>query len=227
MAIRSFLINLGCAFCMVGGTTATGVSQGTFMSYLMAQKLSEGFGVLLTECGYPGSSNQVEYLDGFTGSNQWNLLTNVTLTNSTLTFADLTSPLTQPRFYRVVMRGVTPLPVSSHLVWISPRQFLMGSPVTEQDRNADEGPQTLVTLTSGFYIGKYLVTQGDYLAVMSNNPSYFIGDTNRPVESMGWFNATNYCDKLTRLEQAAGELPTNWCYRLPREAEWEYACRAG
>jgi formylglycine-generating enzyme required for sulfatase activity len=136
-------------------------------------------------------------------------------------------PLTQQRFYRVVMTGVTPLAVSTNLVWISPGQFLMGSPLTEQDRNADEGPQTLVILPTGFYVGKYLVTQGEYLAVMSNNPSYFIGDTNRPVESTGWYNATNYCDKLTRLEQAAGKLPTNWCYRLPREAEWEYACRAG
>ena len=76
-------------------------------------------------------------------------------------------------------------------------------------------------------MSKYLVTQGEYLAVMGNNPSYFVGDTNRPVESTGWYNATNYCDTLTRQEQTAGRLPDTWRYRLPTEAEWEYACRAG
>ena len=103
----------------------------------------------------------------------------------------------------------------------------MGSPATEVDRNSDEGPQTLVTLPRGFYMNKFLVTQGEYLAVMGTNSSYFTGDTNRPVEACGWYNATNYCGRLTALERQAGRLPTGWSYRLPTEAEWEYACRAG
>ena len=75
-------------------------------------------------------------------------------------------------------------------------------------------------------MGKYEVTQGEYLAVMGSNPSSFQGDTNRPVETVSWFNATNYCGKLTQRERAAGRIATNSVYRLPTEAEWEYACRA-
>jgi formylglycine-generating enzyme required for sulfatase activity len=103
----------------------------------------------------------------------------------------------------------------------------MGSPDSEQDRERDEGPQTLVTLTRGFWMGRYEVTQGEYLAVMESNPSYFTGDTNRPVENVSWNDATNYCAKLTVRERAAGRLPAGWEYRLPTEAQWEYACRAG
>jgi formylglycine-generating enzyme required for sulfatase activity len=103
----------------------------------------------------------------------------------------------------------------------------MGSPKTEEGRNFREGPQTEVTLTTGFYMSKFLVTQGEYLALMRTNTSYCTGDTNRPVEACGWFKATNYCGRLTARERQAKRLPANWCYRLPTEAEWEYACRAG
>jgi formylglycine-generating enzyme required for sulfatase activity len=115
----------------------------------------------------------------------------------------------------------------SNYVWIPPGHFTMGSPVTEADRRKGEGPQTEVTLTKGFYMSKFLVTQGEYLALMGDNPSYCLGDSNRPVEATGWFQATNYCGKLTARERQAGRLPANWWYRLPTEAEWEYACRAG
>jgi formylglycine-generating enzyme required for sulfatase activity len=76
-------------------------------------------------------------------------------------------------------------------------------------------------------MGKYEVTQGEYLAVMGSNPSWFTGDSNRPVENMTWFDATNYCGALTQRERAAGRIATNSVFRLPTEAEWEYACRAG
>ncbi len=112
-------------------------------------------------------------------------------------------------------------------VWIQPGTFTMGSPDNEQDRNSDEGPQTVVTLTTGFFMSKYLVRQGDYLAVMGSNPSHYTGDANRPVETVSWVNATNYCAQLNAQEQTAGRLPAGWVYRLPTEAEWEYACRAG
>ena len=60
---------------------------------------------------------------------------------------------------------------------------------------------------------------------MGSNPSTFKGDPNRPVEMVSWSDATNYCGKLTRREQAAGRIPTGSQFRLPTEAEWEYACR--
>ena len=80
-------------------------------------------------------------------------------------------------------------------------------------------------------MGKYEVTQGEYLAVMGNNPSYFqppnaTADTNRPVEMVSWDDATNYCWELTDRERLAGRIAANSVYRLPTEAEWEYACRA-
>jgi formylglycine-generating enzyme required for sulfatase activity len=111
----------------------------------------------------------------------------------------------------------------------------MGSPTNEVDRSGDEGPQTAVTISRGFWMGKYLVTQGDYLALMGSNPSYFTTndsagnpispDLTRPVETVSWFDATNYCARLTQQERGAGRIGTNSVYRLPTEAEWEYACR--
>ena len=61
--------------------------------------------------------------------------------------------------------------------------------------------------------------------MIANNPSSFQGDSNRPVERVTWFEATNYCGVLTRRERAARRIATNSVYRLPTEAEWEYACR--
>ena len=76
-------------------------------------------------------------------------------------------------------------------------------------------------------MGIYEVTQGEYLSVTGTNPSYFGGDWSLPVEQVSWLDATNYCSLLTQREQQAGRLPAGWIYRLPTEAEWEYACRAG
>jgi hypothetical protein len=132
------------------------------------------------------------------------------------------------RFYRA-QNIPTPDPVK--LAWIAPGTFTMGSPAGEVDRDPDEGPQTLVTLTRGFFMGRYEVTQGEYLAVMGNNPSIFstnngfAEDPSRPVESVSWDNATAYCAALTQRERLAGRIGTNAVYRLPTEAEWEYACR--
>ena len=108
----------------------------------------------------------------------------------------------------------------------------MGSPEGERGRLEGEGPQTRVTLAKGFWLGKYEVTQREYLAVMGNNPSYvkppdFPEDLDRPVEQVSWGDAVAYCQKLTEQERAAGRIGTNSVYRLPTEAEWEYACRAG
>jgi formylglycine-generating enzyme required for sulfatase activity len=84
-----------------------------------------------------------------------------------------------------------------------------------------------VAITREFWIGKYEVTQGEYMALLGRNPSHFTGDSNRPVEKVSFFDAAAYCSGLTQRERNAGHLPADYEYRLPSEAEWEYACRAG
>ena len=120
-----------------------------------------------------------------------------------------------------------PNPNPPRLVWIPAGTFLMGSPPSEPDREEDEGPQTIVTISRGFWLGKYEVTQREYQAVMGNNPSYFQGDLDLPAETVSWDDAASYCGKLTARERAAGRLPAGYEYGLPTEAQWEYACRAG
>jgi formylglycine-generating enzyme required for sulfatase activity len=107
--------------------------------------------------------------------------------------------------------------VSLEMVKIPGGRFLMGSPETEAKRDDDEGPQHYVNVPE-FFMGKYPVTQAQWQAVMGNNPSYFKGK-NRPVEKVSWNEATKFCQKLSKK--------TGRDYRLPSEAEWEYACRAG
>ena len=87
-----------------------------------------------------------------------------------------------------------------------------------------EAPKHRVRITKPFYMGLCEVTQTQYESVMGINPSKFKGDANRPVERMTWDQASAFCRKLGELpgEQSAGAV-----YRLPTEAEWEYACRAG
>jgi formylglycine-generating enzyme required for sulfatase activity len=115
--------------------------------------------------------------------------------------------------------------VSLDMIWIEPGTFIMGSPEDELGRWDDE-TQHEVTLTQGYWLGKYAVTQAQYEAVMETNPSYFKGVA-LPVEQVTWHNATNFCAKLTEIERAAGRLPEGYEYTLPTEAQWEYACRAG
>ena len=120
------------------------------------------------------------------------------------------------------------------LVLINGGTFEMGSPETEMQREIDE-TQHEVTV-SDFYIGRYEVTQSEYEEVMGENPSNFKGE-NLPVENVTWYNAIEYCNRLSEQEGLTpvytidGES-VSWDrgangYRLPTEAEWEYAARAG
>ena len=108
--------------------------------------------------------------------------------------------------------------IGMKLVYIPAGEFMMGSPSSESQRENNEGPQHSVRISRGFYMGIYEVTQAQYKAVMSNNPSNFKGN-NLPVEQVSWNDVTEFCRKLSQKE--------NKTYRLPTEAQWEYACRAG
>ena len=110
------------------------------------------------------------------------------------------------------------------------RYFTMGSPTNEAGRGTDE-TETQVTLTQGFYLGKYEVTQAQYEAVMTDNnaslsptPSNYTG-SDLPVEQVSWDDIQIFLERLN--EQEADNLPPGWAYVLPTEAQWEYACRAG
>ncbi len=92
--------------------------------------------------------------------------------------------------------------------------------------NAAHQPVHQVTISQPFWMGRYEVTQAQYLALMGTNPSSFAG-SDRPVESVTWTNALAYCNALNVQQTASGGVPAGYQYRLPTEAEWEYACRAG
>jgi len=119
--------------------------------------------------------------------------------------------------------------IGMKLVLIPKGTFMMGSPESEEGRKENE-TQHEVTISEDYYLGVYEVTQAQYEKVMGKNPSSFqgakVGNENAdlPVENVSWDDTVEFCKKLSDLpeEKKAGRV-----YRLPTEAEWEYACRAG
>ena len=176
--------------------------------------------------GELGTACTLQIAPDLTASNAWQMLSNFTLLSSSAQVVDASDATSQQRFYRVAV--VAP----ANSAWISAGTFTMGSPTNELGRNLNE-TQHVVTLTKSFYLGKFPVTQSNYLFLMNTNPSYYTSangftlDLSRPVEQVSWSDATNYCARFTLQERAAGRIFTNWTYRLPTEAEWEFACRAG
>ncbi len=106
------------------------------------------------------------------------------------------------------------------MILIPSGTFMMGSPDNEKNRGDDEGPRHQVTITQDFYLGKYEVTQAQWEAIMGSNPSndYGVGN-NYPVYYVSWNDCQTFIGKMNELGQGL--------FRLPSEAEWEYACRAG
>jgi formylglycine-generating enzyme required for sulfatase activity len=120
--------------------------------------------------------------------------------------------------------------IGMKLVRIPRGTFQMGSPIEEEDGENDE-VQHQVTISKDYYLGVTEVTQGQYQKVMGSNPSYFQKRVIRksdssmyPVELVSWEDAVEFCKKLSELQK---EKKAGRAYRLPTEAEWEYACRAG
>ena len=117
--------------------------------------------------------------------------------------------------------------IGMKLVLVPKGTFMMGSPESEERRRPQES-QHDVTLSKDYFLGAYEVTQSEYQQVMNKNPSFVQGgkirDSSRhPVEQVSWNDAVEFCKRLSELpeEKRAGRV-----YRLPTEAEWEYACRA-
>ena len=126
-------------------------------------------------------------------------------------------------------------PASLSMAAIAAGSFSMGSTATAGAPyfpQPEEAPAHPVTISRSFWIGETEVTQAQFQAVMGSNPSFFQGASypssgTRPVENVTWSQAMAYCAALNAQEAAAGRVPFGYQYRLPTEAEWEYACRAG
>jgi len=140
-------------------------------------------------------------------------------------------PTTEPAAGETVANSI-----GMQLVLIPAGEFLMGSPDTDSYARDSEKPQHPVRITKPFCLGIYPVTQQEYERVMGENPSKFKEDPRLPVEMVSWLNAIEFCNRLSELEGLDQYYRTDSReiailggegYRLPTEAEWEYACRAG
>ena len=116
------------------------------------------------------------------------------------------------------------------LSWCPPGKFMMGSPASEPERRPGED-QAEVTLSKGFWTAKYETTQGQWKHIVGNLPGEFTAELpegdSLPLGNVNFAEAEEFCRKLTELGHNCGDLPKDWEFRLPTEAQWEYACRAG
>jgi len=115
-----------------------------------------------------------------------------------------------------------------HFCWCPSGQFLMGSPATEPFHRDTEN-QVAVTLTRGFWIGKYETTQGEWGRLYGAVPGPLLAGRGDkfPVYFVSWSDTKNFCLRLNNEAHQTNALPASWRFNLPTEAQWEYACRAG
>jgi len=190
----------------------------------------------LVVSGRPGTMQRIEFSERVGAGAKWIFLTNVVLHQPTNVVLDLTGNQ-GVRYYKAVV-----LPDPPNFVWIPPGSFLMGSPIIETDRRTDEILHP-VTLTRGFWMNIYEVTIQEFLARMGTNWAQILearappgtfgtnwpqGDDARlPVTRVKGSEVLEYCARLNAEAIQAGLLPGGYKYRLPTEAEGEYACRSG
>ena len=122
------------------------------------------------------------------------------------------------RFYVETLGNIQGKPIGLEMVLIPAGRFSIGSPISEANRDEAESPRHIINVPS-FFMSRFPITQRQWKVLMDNNPAIFIGNGDRPVETVSWDEVQVFCQKL-------GDL-TGKPYRLPSESEWEYTCRAG
>ena len=192
--------------------TLSGGAEGKYLTYQWHRN-----GQPIT--GATGKSLEVSDVNASRHSGTYSL----TVSND---FGSVVSQSVQVEVNSTRLYHTVPSASNMEMIWVEPGTFTMG-----QDGVAK--PEHNVTLSKGFYLGKYEVTQTQYEAVMTGNsqglnvkPSKWLNNNQRPVEKVSWEDTVVFLSRLNQLEQAAGRLPTGWQYVLPSEAQWEYACRA-
>ena len=176
----------------------------------------------LEECDVPERLQRWQWVDLFEEKGYERLMRSLQMRAGTITSGSnpKTNLIQRPEEVTYVEENETFInTIDMEFVLIQPGEFDMGSPANETGRFDDEGPVHHVTISEAFYLGKYEVTQKQWHEVMGDNPSHFKGD-DLPVESVLWNEVQEFIKKLNEKES------TNK-YRLPSEAEWEYAARAG
>lgn len=191
---------------VLGSATSDTQGRAAISAWLDGKQQAKGdFLVLVSSAG----GTQPWSLPGFPKSTGWNL------------YASVLRPAPPPTMPRIETQNqpVVTNSIGMKLVLIPAGKFQMGSPDSDADALGGEKPQHPVQITEPFYLGATEVTQEQYEHLMGENPSSFEADPQRPVEQVSWDDAVEFCKRLSQQEGKT--------YRLPTEAQWEYACRAG
>lgn len=209
-AVTSFAINTGDAQTTIRTVTLNNTCTGSPTHYMASESSSFTGAAWRTYATAPafslssGNGAKTVYFKVKNANGQSSPASDTITLNESVSMTEET----------IILPGGVPLV----MVWMPAGSFMMGRYPGEQDSESYEDPQHWVTFSSGFWMGKYEVTQAQWRAIMGTNPSSFSGD-DRPVERVSWNDIQAF---IAALNTATGRT-----FRLPSEAEWEYACRAG
>ncbi|MCP5522099.1 MAG: formylglycine-generating enzyme family protein [Verrucomicrobiales bacterium] len=237
------LVGLGCSILVA--VAADAPVRGT-------ARLLPGSGIEISWDSIPGRDYLVEATPALTAPWQVDPFGPGVLRATGETLVATVGATGQRQFFRIVaLPSEPPNPAPDELVWIPPGTFMMGTPGDETAREDYEGPQTRVTLTRGYWLGKYEVTIDQYREFLlaggdpggvawtaANCPikqdeTFSLSGTlsgrrgDLPMCRINWAGAVVYCDWRTEVARQEGTLPEGYVFALPTEAQWEHACRAG